>query len=154
MILGAILLAFVLSLSSIQPGEDYWVKLSMISLFIVWIAFGNILVLCVSRRFLHHLTPIASALSCYGLSLLVTLVVSILAVVTTPQETNLLMQGDSLLLNGFFCLVILPSALSSVRWPCVISMCSISRNQISKPKPAQEFTLCRQGFAPIFYLIV
>jgi|TARA_B110000240_G_C13367139_1_gene396596 hypothetical protein len=34
-ILGAILLAFVLSLSSMQSGEDYWVNLSMIALFIV-----------------------------------------------------------------------------------------------------------------------
>jgi len=112
-ILGAILLAFVLSLSSIHPGEDYWVKLSMIALFIVWIAFGNILVLCLSRKFLHGLTPIVAAFSCYGLSLLVTLIISILAVVTTPQETTLISNGDSLYLNGFLLRNIAISAIVS-----------------------------------------
>ncbi len=100
-ILGAILLAFVLSLASMRDGEDYWVSLSMIALFIVWIAFGNILVLCVSRRFLHRLSPIVAAFSSYGMSLLVTIVVSILALVTTPQETSPLATGESLFMNGF-----------------------------------------------------
>ena len=100
-ILGAILLAFVLSLSSMRAGEDYWVNLSMIALFIVWIAFGNVLVLCVSRRFLQRLSPVVAAFSSYGMSLLVTVVVSILALVTTPQETSPISQGDSLLMNGF-----------------------------------------------------
>ncbi len=100
-ILGAILLAFVLSLSSMREGDDYWVNLSMIALFIVWIAFGNILVLCVTRRFLHRLSPIVAAFSSYGMSLLVTFVVSILALVTTPQETSPIAQGDSLIMNGF-----------------------------------------------------
>ncbi len=100
-ILGAILLAFVLSLASMRHGEDYWVNLSMIALFIVWIAFGNILVLCVCRRFLHRLSPIVAAFSSYGLSLLVTFVVSILALVTTPQETSPITQGESLIMNGF-----------------------------------------------------
>ena len=100
-ILGAILLAFVLSLASMRDGEDYWVNLSMIALFIVWIAFGNILVLCVTRSFLHRLSPIVAAFSSYGMSLLVTIVVSILALVTTPQETSPITQSDSLFLNGF-----------------------------------------------------
>ncbi len=100
-ILGAILLAFVLSLASMRSGEDYWVDLSMISLFIVWIAFGNILVLCVCRRFLHRLSPIIAAFSSYGLSLMVTVVVSILALLTTPQETSPISQTDSLILNSF-----------------------------------------------------
>lgn len=100
-ILGAILLAFVLSLASMRSGEDYWVSLSMISLFIVWIAFGNILVLCVCRRFLHRLSPIIAAFSSYGLSLMVTVVISILALLTTPQETSPISQTDSLILNSF-----------------------------------------------------
>ena len=100
-ILGAVLLAFVLSLASMRDGDDYWVNLSMIALFIVWIAFGNILVLCVSRRFLHRLSPIVAAFSSYGMSLLVTFIVSILALVTTPQETSPITQGESLIVNGF-----------------------------------------------------
>jgi two-component system sensor histidine kinase AlgZ len=112
-ILGAILLAFVLSLSSLQHGEDYWVNLSMIALFIVWIAFGNILILCLSRKFLNGLQPIVAAFSCYGLSLLVTVVISILAVVTTPQETTLLSTNDSLFMNGFLLRNIAISAIVS-----------------------------------------
>jgi len=100
-ILGAILLAFVLSLASMREGDDYWVNLSMIALFIVWIAFGNILMLCVFRQFLHRLSPIVAAFSSYGLSLLVTLVISILALVTTPQETSPLSPGESVFMNGF-----------------------------------------------------
>lgn len=100
-ILGAILLAFVLSLASMREGDDYWVNLSMIALFIVWIAFGNILMLCVCRQFLHRLSPIVAAFSSYGLSLLVTLVISILALVTTPQETSPLSPGESVFMNGF-----------------------------------------------------
>ena len=100
-ILGAILLAFVLSLSSLREGDDYWVNLSMIALFIVWIAFGNILVLCISRQFLHRLSPVVAAFTSYGMSLLVTFIVSILALVTTPQETSPITQGDSIIVNGF-----------------------------------------------------
>ncbi len=100
-ILGAILLAIVLSLSSMQPGGGYWVNLSMIALFIVWVALGNIFILCMSRKFLHSLTPIVAAFCCYGLSLLVTLILSILAVVTIPQETMLISNGDSIFMNGF-----------------------------------------------------
>ena len=112
-ILGAVLLAIVLSLSATQPNEDFWVNLSMIALFVVWIAFGNILVLCISRNFLHKLQPVVAAFSCYGLSLLVTLGVSILALVTTPQETSPLSQSDSLLLNSFLLRNISISAIVS-----------------------------------------
>ena len=112
-ILGAILLAFVLALTATQSNEDFWVNLSMIALFIVWIAFGNILVLCLSRNFLHQLQPIVAAFSCYGLSLLVTFGISILALVTTPQETSPIAQGDSLLMNGFLLRNIAISAIVS-----------------------------------------
>ena len=100
-ILGAILLAIVLSLSSTKSTQEFWINLSLIALFVVWIAFGNILVLCVSRRFLQRLTPLTAAFSCYGLSLLVTLAVSLLALVTTPLETNPTAQDTSLLMNNF-----------------------------------------------------
>ena len=100
-ILGAILLAIVLSLSSTKSTQEFWINLSLVALFVVWIAFGNILVLCVSRRFLQRLTPLTAAFSCYGLSLLVTLAVSLLALVTTPLETNPATQDTSLLMNNF-----------------------------------------------------
>ena len=100
-ILGAILLAIVLSLSSTQSKEEFWINLSMIALFVVWIAFGNILVLCISRKFLQRLTPVTAAFSCYGLSLLVTFGISILALVTTPLDTNPQTHNPSLIMNDF-----------------------------------------------------
>ena len=100
-ILGAILLAVVLSLSSTRSSEDFWINLSLVALFVVWIAFGNILVLCLARNLLRKLNPISSAFSCYGLSLLVTFSISILALLTTPSETNLGNQSTSLILNDF-----------------------------------------------------
>ncbi len=100
-ILGAILLAIVLSLSSTQSTQEFWINLSMIALFVVWIAFGNILVLCISRRFLQRLTPISAAFSCYGLSLLVTFLISILALVTTPIETQIIAKDHVLIMNDF-----------------------------------------------------
>ncbi len=100
-ILGAILLAIVLALSSTKSTQDFWINLSMIALFVVWIAFGNILVLCITRRFLQRLAPITAAFSCYGLSLLVTFAISILALVTTPLDTQPTAPTGSLLMNDF-----------------------------------------------------
>lgn len=100
-ILGAVLLAIVLSLSATQPNEDFWINLSMISLFIVWIALGNILILCISRHFLHRLRPTVAGFSCYGLSLLVTFGISVLALAAMPQSPGLIEPGDSLLTNSF-----------------------------------------------------
>ena len=112
-LLGALLLAIVLSLSATQPQENFWVKLSMIALFIVWIALGNILVLCMSRGFLHRLHPVLAGFSCYGLSLLVTFGISVLAVAATPQSASLVAPGDSLLMNDFLLRNITISAIVS-----------------------------------------
>ncbi|MEJ2115844.1 MAG: sensor histidine kinase, partial [Gammaproteobacteria bacterium] len=48
-ILIAQLLSFVLTLAGGVSRPDFWVYLSLVSLFITFIAIGNILVLCVSR---------------------------------------------------------------------------------------------------------
>ena len=101
MVLGVILLAIVLALSSTRPGEDFWVRLSMVSLFTVWIAFGNILILCICRSFLDKMRPIASAFTAYGLSLMVTFVISLLAIVATPLATNSIAQSESIFFSDF-----------------------------------------------------
>jgi two-component system sensor histidine kinase AlgZ len=101
MVLGAILLSIVLALSSTRPGEDFWVRLSMVSLFTVWIAMGNILVLCVCRQMLERMRPVSSAFTAYGISLMVTLVISLLAIVTTPSGSSPITENESILFNSF-----------------------------------------------------
>lgn len=100
-VLGAILLAFVLTLSSTTSTESFWVNLSLIAIFIVWIAFGNILVLCISRNLLQKLKPVTAAFSCYGLSLLVTFLISLLALTTTIVHTIPEQANQPILLNHF-----------------------------------------------------
>ena len=100
-VLSAELLAIVLALSASQRDQAFWVYLSMISLFIQWIALGNILVLCVFRRTLHRLSPGFSALGAYLLSLLVTFTVSVLALWTTPLPETPLVATQSIFSNEF-----------------------------------------------------
>jgi two-component system sensor histidine kinase AlgZ len=95
-LLSAELLAFILTLASTSGGEPPWISLALNSLFIQWIALGNIVVLCLSRPKLKRLSPFGAALGCYGLSLLVTLVVSACAVWLGPLEMAGLGHGLSL----------------------------------------------------------
>ncbi len=85
-ILIAQLLALILTLAGGTQRTDFWVYLALVSLFVTWIALGNILVLCVSRRFLQKLHPALAAISYYVLSLSVTLVVTLVAMWFTPSE--------------------------------------------------------------------
>jgi len=85
-ILIAQLLSFVLTLAGGVSRPNFWVYLSLVSLFVTFIAIGNILVLCVSRKFLHKLHPAAAACTYYGLSLSITLIVSLVSVLVTPTE--------------------------------------------------------------------
>ena len=99
-VLCAELLAFILALSSGADGRVLWINLALISVFIQWIALGNIVVLCLSRPQLNRLTPLAAALGCYGLSLVVTLAVSLFAVWFAPLD--LVALGNGLTLNQQF----------------------------------------------------
>ncbi|MGI8740695.1 MAG: sensor histidine kinase [Gammaproteobacteria bacterium] len=99
-VLSAELLAFILALSSGADGRDLWINLALISVFLQWIALGNIVVLCLSRPRLNRLTPLAAALGCYGLSLVVTLAVSVCAVWFAPLD--LVAAGNGLTLHQQF----------------------------------------------------
>jgi len=112
-VIGAILLAFMLTLSSTTSSESFWVNLSLISIFIIWIAFGNILVLCLCRNLLQKLKPVTAAFSCYGLSLLVTFLISLLALTTTIVHTLPEHASQPLLLNHFLLRNIAISAIVS-----------------------------------------
>ncbi len=85
-ILIAQLLSFVLTLAGGVSRPNFWVNLSLVSLFVTFIAIGNILVLCVSRKFLHKLHHTAAAITCYALSLTITLTVSVASILVTPKE--------------------------------------------------------------------
>ncbi len=87
MVMIAELLAIIFSLASGFSGDALWVRFALVSLFIQWVALGNVFVLCLARRWLERLEPVASALSTYGLSLIVTLVVSLLATFFVPESS-------------------------------------------------------------------
>ena len=69
------LLAFVLALG---PGgsEDRWLKLSMTSLFVQWVALSNCALLCPLRSRLSHLSGQKIAIISFVLVILVTLLIS------------------------------------------------------------------------------
>ena len=100
-ILIAQLLAFILTLAGDTTRADFWIYQSLVSLFVTFIALGNILVLCVSRRFLQKLHPSIASVSYYLLSLSVTLVVSIIAIWVTPSENVQPTALPALLSNDF-----------------------------------------------------
>jgi len=100
-ILIAQLLAFILSLAAGTSRANFWVYLSLVSLFVQWIALGNILVLCVSRRILKGLHPAIASISYYALSLSVTLIVTAVAMWFTPSE-NLQSTTLPALINSDF----------------------------------------------------
>ena len=82
------LLAFILALASIQPKKHFLINLTLISVFIQWVALGNMVILCLSRNWLKGLTPIVAASSGYGLSLLVTFIVSAITLWFAPVDTT------------------------------------------------------------------
>jgi two-component system sensor histidine kinase AlgZ len=70
------LLAFILVLSPFNYSVDRWGDLSIISLFIQWVALSTAAALCITRRFLQKLEEKIAATLSYLISLLVTLFLS------------------------------------------------------------------------------
>lgn len=111
-VFSAQLLVFILVLASGASGRTFWINLALISLFIQWIALGNILLLCFCRPRLKRLDSFTAGASCYCLSLLVTLIVSWCAVWLAPMDLTVL--GSNLLLrDGFMLRNLLISAIVS-----------------------------------------
>ena len=75
-VLIAQLLAFVLVLAPVKPVYDRWGNLSLVSLFIQWIALSSASVLCLARPWLRHVSNHVAGLLSYLLLLLVTGVIS------------------------------------------------------------------------------
>ena len=83
-VLIAELLAIIISFAPNIPWPGRWVNLALISLFIQWVALVNVVLLCAAKRFLNHLRMVPAVLTCYALMLLVTVVLSVLALWLTP----------------------------------------------------------------------
>src|SRR6185295_7441050 len=69
---------FALSLVLAYPGTDRWRTLVFTSLFVLWVALGNALALCLARHWLARMRPLAAATTSYALSLAMTLLISVL----------------------------------------------------------------------------
>ena len=72
-VLLAELFALVLALSEAERFGDFWNRLALISLFVQWVVLGAAAVLCLSRRWLAQLGPVAATGAVLGLTQLVTL---------------------------------------------------------------------------------
>lgn len=95
------LLAIIITLAGGANRTDFWVHLALVSFFVAWIALGNVLVLCVSRRFLQKLHPAVTSISYYVLSLSVTFFLSIIAILFTPSENVQPVMLPALLSSNF-----------------------------------------------------
>ena len=76
LVMVAELFAFVLVLAPGGASGDFWSELSLVSLFVQWVALSSAAVLCLARPRLRRLRPVAAATGSYLLLLAVSLVVS------------------------------------------------------------------------------
>jgi two-component system sensor histidine kinase AlgZ len=103
-VIMAEMLAFIFTLASNDVSYEAWVNLALNSLFIQWVALGNVIVLCLARNTMQSLRPIVAALSSYGLSLAITFLVSMVTIglipVQNPDSTqNIHSHGTFLIRN-------------------------------------------------------
>ena len=111
-VITAQLLAFILTLNSSSTQQNIWLNLALISLFIQWIALGNVFVLCISRNWLQNQGPMFVAIGSYSLSLLVTFTVSSVAVwLALLDELNYI--NDAYSYSGFITRNVAISAIVS-----------------------------------------
>lgn len=77
----AVLAQAVAVVLAFAPGthHELWLRLGLISLFVHWVALLTTLLFCLLRNRLNRLTPLNILLSCSGIFLLLTVLVSVLA---------------------------------------------------------------------------
>ncbi len=75
-VVSAELLAFILALGVAGGTAERWHALSLLSLFIQWIALSCTALLCASRRWLNRLGPVGTGSGAWGLVLVVTVLMS------------------------------------------------------------------------------
>ncbi|MCG6868950.1 MAG: sensor histidine kinase [Gammaproteobacteria bacterium] len=89
------LLALILSLAAWVSGRGFWTSLFMTSMFVQWVALGNVLLLCLTRTWLRNRSTRTVMSTSYLIILLVTVLVSLGALSLTPGSTRL--PADSLI---------------------------------------------------------
>ncbi len=77
-VVGAEFLSVILTLAQ-GFGADFWTRLSLVSLFIQWVALGSVAALCYARERLNRLDTLHSALIAYVTILAITLLFSLLS---------------------------------------------------------------------------
>lgn len=109
-VLTAELFAFLLTLAN-PIGEQFWSRLSLISLVVQWVALGNAALLCLLRPALARLGNRNGALAAYGVVLSLTLLVVLVAAWLLPrdagQESGLLYVLRAMALTAIVAAVVL-----------------------------------------------
>lgn len=89
------LLAFILALGPSLPEGEMWIQLSLVSLFIQWIALSNCALLCLCRPIFNRLATSWLTLACLVVVLLVTLLISELGFVLSRHSAIVYMIPPS-----------------------------------------------------------
>ncbi len=115
------LLAFILVLGGIGASNDPWTELSLVSLFVQWVALTGAALLCALRRWLVPLGNRRAAAVSYGLLLLVTLLISVAAdwlVGTAPGWSHryALFIGRNLLISAIVSSLVLRYFYVQFQW--------------------------------------
>lgn len=79
-IVGAELLALILTLAPGFKDGEFWTRLALISLFIQWVALGSVGTFCAMKGRLESLTARQSAVLVYSIILIITLLVSLISI--------------------------------------------------------------------------
>lgn len=69
-------LAIILSLGKLESMLGFWIDLSLVSLFVQWVALVNVMFLCYLRKHIKHHSVLRTSLSAFVIIQLVTLVFS------------------------------------------------------------------------------
>lgn len=109
--IGAILLAIMFTLVSTTKDGDLWHVLPPLTLFMLCIVISILIILNLVRKILAQLQAQTLAASCYCISLVITYIVSVLALWTS--DNNLISDGESIFWNFFVLRNLLISSIVS-----------------------------------------
>ena len=89
------LLAFVLALGPAVSEDSRWRDLSLISLFVQWVALSNCALLCLLRRYIQRASVAAITMICLTIVVVVTLLISEVSFMISRQSGfELMLPGD------------------------------------------------------------
>lgn len=106
----AALLAIVIALASSSDFDGFFMRLGLVSLFIMWTTLASVALICLTGRLFPRLNVVQSSVTVWAITSLVTLAASIIAVMAVSyQETGIIKYWDSLFIfkNVFISTVII-----------------------------------------------